>query len=128
MRTIYIQTVGEYMLNLLFLIMIGGCVSNKKILEEARESIDGSDCLLKLEEKLIANGCKNLEVNRRKHEVLIRCKKVDNQRNNVWDTWWFRLSPSILKIHPDQLKTVEEHTICIDPRFRIEAYPPEKTK
>ena len=110
----------------LFLLSMGGCMSNKKLIEQARSDIDGVNCLIKLEEKLKENHCSRLEVNRRRHEVMIRCLKVDRERKNFWDTWWFRISSSMLQIHPDQIQQVKEHTICIDPQFRIEAYPPEK--
>ena len=114
------------MLNLLFLLIFSGCMTNKKMIAQARRAIDGADCLVKFEKKLKENHCFNIEVDRRQHEVVIRCKKPNNQRENFWDTWWFRLSPSMLQIHPDQVDQVEEHTICLDPQFRIEAYPPEK--
>ena len=114
------------MFNFLFLLALNGCMTTKKQIEEARNEIDGVDCLLKIEQKLKENHCARLEVNRKQHEVLIRCLKVDRDRKNIWDTWWFRISSSILKIHPDQIEQIENHTICIDPQFRIEAYPPEK--
>ena len=111
------------LLNFLFLLSFSGCMTNKKLLAQAKASIDGTNCLAKLEEKLKDNQCRRLEVVEREYEILVRCKKPNNQRKNFWDTWWFRISSSMLDIDAEQLPLVEEHTICIDARFRIEAYP-----
>ena len=114
------------MFNFLFILTLGGCMTTKKQIEEARNEIDGVDCLIKLEAKFRESHCTRLEVKRGRHEIMIRCKKTDRDRKNFWDTWWFRMSSSMLQIHPDQIEQVENHTICIDPQVRIEAYPPEK--
>jgi len=119
--TNYSQEINVF--KFLFLLMFSGCMTNKKMLAQAKASIDGSNCLAKLEEKLRDNHCGRLEVVRKEHEILVRCKKPDNQRKNFWDTWWFRISSSMLDIDAEELLLIEEHTICIDARFRIEAYP-----
>jgi len=116
---------GTNMFSFLFLLTLGGCMTTKMQIEEARKEIGGADCLAKLEEKLKKAHCTHLEIGGGKYEITIRCKKIDKERKNIWDTWWFRLSSSIFEIHPDQVEQVEKHTICIDPQFRIEAYPPE---
>ena len=111
---------------LVLTLLLSGCMTTKKNIEKARTDIGASDCLRGLEAKLRENHCSRLEVSRARHEVSIRCMKVDRERKNLWDTWWFRISPSTLKIHPSQIETVEQHTICHDGQVRIEAYPPEE--
>ena len=97
----------------------------KKELERAKIEIGASDCLKGLELRLLENHCTKLQVTRGKHEVTVRCMKVDTQRKNFWDTWWFRITSSTLRVHPAQMDQVERHTICHDGQVRIEAYPPE---
>ena len=111
---------------LILTLLLSGCMTTKKKIEMAKIEIGASDCLRGLEAKLVENHCSRLEVNRTRHEVSIRCLKVDRQRKNLWDSWWFRISPSTLKVHPAQVKVVEQHTICHDGHVRIEAYPPEE--
>ncbi len=116
------------MFNLLFLLTLGSCMTTNKQIEKARGVMGGVDCLVRLEKKLRKSHCSQLEVKRGMHQMVLRCKKVDRDRKNIWDTWWFRLSSSILEIHPDLIEEIEKHTICIDAQVRIEAYPPEKVK
>lgn len=112
----------------LFIILMAGCVSNQKKIEMARAEIDGSNCLIKLEKKLLEHQCRYIDVKRGMDFAYVRCKKVDRERENFWDTWWFKITGSDIEIHSDDIEEVENHTICIDPQFRVEAYPPEKLK
>ena len=116
------------MLNFLFILLLSGCAMTNKKLEKARFEIGASNCLKALENKLKNSHCTRLVVSRTKQDMTVRCLKVDRYRRDFWDTWWFRISPSSLKIHPTQVEEVEQHTICHDGNVRIEAYPPEKTK
>ena len=109
----------------LLITLLSGCMTHKKQLEWAKTQVIGQ-CLDSVQEKLIDNGCPNVEYFRGKNVYVFRCKKPDVQRKNFWDTWWFRLTSSGLKWPEDIIKEVEDHTICIDGRFRLEAYPPVK--
>jgi len=93
------------------------------MIKKAKREFGTTDCIAKLERKLHENKCHDIDVVQRQQEVLIRCKKSDDQRKNFWDSWWFRITSIGLKIHPEQLLQIKEHTICTDVRFRIEAYP-----
>jgi hypothetical protein len=112
------------MINLLLIMLFSGCLTNKKQLDIARTEIIGQ-CLDRIEEKLQNSGCPNIEYFKSQGVLVFRCKKPDVHRENFWDTWWFRLTSSILEWPEDKIQEVEEHTICIDGRFRLEAYPPE---
>jgi len=112
------------MFSILFLLTLNSCMTNKKMLEQAEMSLGGIDCLSKVENKLKENHCRNIEVYRGIDSIVFRCKKVKRERKNLWDSWWFRLSPSIKEYSSLELPAIQEHTICIDARFRIEAYPP----
>ena len=115
------------MFNFLFLLSIGGCMSNKRQLEMAKEQIYGN-CLEEIEIKLMEAGCDNVEFFRGREQFVFRCQRPDRMRKNFWDTWWFRLTSSI-KQWPDELiAEVKHHTICIDGLHRLEAYPPENKK
>ena len=100
-------------------------MTNKKMLERAKAQVIGQ-CLDEIEIILRRNGCPNVEYFRGQHQFVFRCKKANIRRNNFWDTWWFRLTSSGLEWPEDKLPEVEEHTICMDGRFRLEAYPPEE--
>ncbi len=78
-----------------------------------------------LEAYVRSAGCPDVFMEQRTNEIIFRCKKPDKDRGSFWDNYWFRISPSILDINPDQLEDIEKHTICIDEQFRIEAYAPE---
>jgi len=113
------------MFNLLFILSMNGCMSNKKQLEMAKTKVIGQ-CIDEIELLLHKNGCPNIQYFRGQQQVVFRCDKPDRMRKNLWDTWWFRLTSSGLVWPEDKLPEVKEHTICIDGRFRLEAYPPEK--
>ena len=116
-------------LKFLFIIMllspVPSCVSHKKLLNDASVQITGQ-CLDKLEQKFRENNCFSLEVYREKDQVVFRCDKIDKKRKNFWDKWWFILTRSGRNWPPELLNKVNKHTICIDGRYRLEAYPPEK--
>ncbi len=114
------------MFNLMFVLLLSGCMTNKKMIENAREYMSGINCLKRLERKLEDNQCTKLEIFRERDQVVFRCHKIEKYKKNLWDTWWFRLTSSGRKFKPEDLVAVEAHTICIDPQFRIEAYPPEE--
>tara|TARA_R100000808_G_scaffold24954_1_gene59855 strand:- start:422 stop:799 length:378 start_codon:yes stop_codon:yes gene_type:complete len=58
-------------------------------------------------------------------EWLIRCHKPKSDRGDFWDNYVFRITPSMAGLDHQYANLIEEHTICIDERVRIEAYPPE---
>ena len=57
-------------------------------------------------------------------DIIIRCHKDDSQRTNYWDTNSFRLSWISMKYTEEDLKYINEHTICRDDTWRVEAYKP----
>jgi len=114
------------MLSFLFILLFSGCVSNKKMLKDAREYMSNVSCLSRLERKLEDNQCTKLEIFRGRDQVVFRCHKIEKYKKNLWDTWWFRLTSTGKKFDSEKLPTIEAHTICIDPQYRIEAYPPEE--
>ena len=114
------------MLSFLFMLLLSGCVSNKKMLKDAREYMSNVNCLSRLERKFEDNHCTKLEIYRGHNQVVFRCHKISKYKKNMWDTWWFRLTSTGRKFTPEDLALVEAHTICIDPQYRIEAYPPEE--
>ena len=115
------------MFNFLFIAIISSCTpSNKKMLERAEAYIGGTDCLANVERILKENHCPNIEVYVGEDNVVFRCQKVNRERKNLWDSWWFRVSSSIKEYSELELPAIEEHTICIDAQVRIEAYPPRE--
>jgi len=111
---------------LLFLgLLFSGCVTNKKMLERAKVEVIGI-CLEEIEIKLMENNCNNIEFFRGKEQFVFRCQKPDKMRKNLWDSWWFRITSSIKQWPDEVVAEVKHHTICIDGRHRLEAYPPEK--
>ena len=98
-------------------------MSTKKQLEQHKNVLLGY-CLEEIELKLKESGCYNIEHYKTNTEYVFRCSKPDVHRKNFWDTWWFRLTSSGKKWTPEKIGKIKEHTICIDGRFRLEAYPP----
>ena len=112
------------MMNLLFLLLFTSCMTNKKQLEIAKTQIYGI-CLEEIEIKLMENGCDNVEYFLGRDQFVFRCQRPDRMRKNFWDTWWFRITSSIKEWPEEVINEVRHHTICIDGRHRLEAYPPE---
>ena len=69
-------------------------------------------------------NCEKYEQEERKYSYVLRCHKDDENRGKFWDNYWFRITPANLQIHPISRPTIEEHTICMDDKHRLEAYPP----
>ena len=107
---------------LLLIMGIAGC-PKKDLVKEARSAFTNQNCVRTLDTYMRGAGCHDLYLKKEPVAVVIKCKK--EQTNSMWDRYWFRISPSFLKISPDQLPEVERHTICIDDRHRLEAYPAE---
>ena len=97
-------------------------MTHKKQLDMHKSSLIGY-CVEEIQNKLEKNACPNIEFVKFPTAYIFRCKKPNVQRSNFWDTWWFRLTPSGQEYHPGRLEVVLEHTICIDGRHRLEAYP-----
>ena len=115
------------MFNIFFMgVLLSGCLSNKHMLKDAREELNGFNCLERLETKLLENKCHSIRSYRGPNSIIFRCHKADIKRENLWDTWWFRLTSSLNKFDPKKLPIVDKHTICLDSQIRIEAYPPEE--
>tara|TARA_R100001510_G_C7538682_1_gene127170 strand:- start:263 stop:607 length:345 start_codon:yes stop_codon:yes gene_type:complete len=113
------------MLSLIFLLLLNGCITTKKQLEWAKAQVIGQ-CIEEIEIKLMRSGCVHIEYIRGRDQFVFRCDKPDNMRINLWDTWWFRVTSSIKEWPDEVIEEVERHTICVDGRHRLEAYPPEK--
>ncbi len=77
------------MFSILFLLTFGGCMTNKKMLEQAESHLGGTDCLANIERVLKENHCGDIEVYVGKDNIVFRCQKVDRERRNLWDSWWF---------------------------------------
>jgi len=115
------------MFNIFFIgALLNGCMSNKHMLKDAREELNGFNCLERLETKLLESKCHSIRSYRGPNSIIFRCHKADIKRENLWDTWWFRLTSSLNKFDPKKLPIVDKHTICLDSQIRIEAYPPEE--
>ena len=112
----------------LLLLALTGCMTNKKMLNNAKNHMNNINCLKKIEKKFFENQGPNIEVYKERNLIVFRCKKPDIKRKNFWDTWWFRITSPILKIPPELALEIEQHTICIDSQIRLEAYPPEESK
>jgi len=114
-------------MQILFLsfMFLSSCMTNKRQLELHKNSLIGY-CLEEIELKLKQNHCHSVNYRKSPTEYIFRCQKPDRYRNNFWDTWWFRLTSSGKKLPPEKEEQIRQHTICIDGRFRLEAYPPSK--
>ena len=111
------------MFSFLFAILMTGCMTNKRMLANAKRDIANHNCLKQVEGKLLVNQCNRIEIYREEIQVVFRCIKPDIKRQNLWDTWWFRMTSSTLQFPPELIVQVEQHTICIDSQIRLEAYP-----
>ena len=109
---------------LLFLLSTIGCIK-KDMVKTARLAFTDNNCAKTLELYMRSAGCSDAEIVNRNVEIILRCKKPDAERHNIWDTYWFRFTPSDLKIDKSQIDEIEKHTICKDSMHRLEAYPPE---
>ena len=109
---------------LLFLLTLNGC-AKRDMVKAARNAFTNQNCVKTLETYMRSAYCPEVLIEQRDSEILLRCEKPNNKRQSVWDRYWFRISPSSLKIVPEQLPEIEQHTICIDDKHRVEAYPPE---
>ena len=107
---------------LLLIMGVAGC-PKKNLVKEARSAFTNENCVKTLEVYMRSAGCHEVHLKKEPSAIVIKCKK--DQTTSIWDRYWFRISPSILKISPKQLSKVEKHTICIDERHRLEAYPAE---
>ena len=101
-----------------------GCIKQDMV-KSARSAFNNNNCAKTLETYMRSTGCSDATIISRGVEVIIRCKKPDSERKNMWDSYWFRFTPSDISIHDSQIDEIESHTICIDIAHRLEAYPPE---
>ena len=109
---------------LLYLLLLGGC-AKKTMVSMARSAFTDENCVKTLETYMRTTGCSDVMTVKRNQELIIRCKKDDKDRSNLWDTYWFRITPEFLKISKDQIAEIERHTVCKDATHRVEAYPPQ---
>ena len=109
---------------LFFILSTMGCIK-KDMVKAARSAFNNNNCAKTLETYMRNSECSDVEIHERTVEVVLRCKKPESERKSIWDTYWFRFTPSNLRIHESQIKEIESHTICIDSMHRLEAYPPE---
>ncbi len=108
----------------LLLLVLTGCAKNGLINKARNHFANETACMPILKEQIEKTGCSALQVEYRPDSTLIRCNKPDNERGRFWDNYIFRISSSKLRIDSKHLKTIEEHTICIDKEVRIEAWKP----
>ena len=109
---------------LLLFLSFSACMK-KDLLKSARSAFTNENCVKTLETYMRSAKCSELYVKQTDTEIILRCKKKDEERGIMWDNYWFRISPSALRIIPEQMPEIEKHTICIDNSHRVEAYPPE---
>ena len=107
---------------LLFLLSLMGC-PKRHLIKEARSAFTNEHCVKTLEVYMRNAKCEDVYLKKEPSAIIIKCKK-EEESVSIWDRYWFRISPSFLKIEPKQLEEVERHTVCIDKQHRIEAYPP----
>jgi len=109
----------------LMLLMLSGCVK-RNYMKEARASMIESklDCLNTLRVNMEKADCKEMYFSQTRTSVTIRCKKPDNKRRGVWDSWSFRISSAKQTLHPKDAEQIEKRTVCIDDYTRIEAWKP----
>jgi len=111
------------MLNILFVIILNlGCVKISHI-DNARQTLSkGQNCLQSLRDN-VEPLCNRLDVRQRSnYDIIIRCHKPDENRRNMWDSYYFRLSDPNMSYSDKQKEIVDQHTICLDGGARIEAY------
>ena len=119
------------MMNFILLLMLSSC-SNRYLIKTARmDFTQGVACLDTLRARMQAAGCDQIQVEHRgdatkgeAEEILMRFYKDAGKRGKFWDNYIFRLTHAELDFADDIIKEVEEHTICIDEKIRIEAYKP----
>jgi len=107
---------------LLFLLSLMGC-AKKHLVKEARSAFTNENCVKTLEIYMRNAKCGEVHLKKEPSAIVIKCKK-EEAAVSIWDRYWFRISPAVLKIDSKQLAEVERHTVCIDNQHRIEAYPP----
>jgi len=92
----------------------------------ARDILNNHDCLELLEQQIKATNCPQVNfTSASPHDIMFRCRKDDSQRGAFWDNYIFRISPADLQYDSQEdLALIRKHTICIDAKDRIEAYPP----
>ena len=92
----------------------------------ARNYFANTKCVETLKYHMKIAGCDGMQVEKETdYQWLIRCHKPDNLRGEFWDNYVFRISPSVAMYNAKDLSVVEEHTVCIDPNIRLEAFPPD---
>ena len=109
---------------LLYLLLLMGC-AKKNMVQMARSAFTNENCVKTLETYMRSAGCSGVKIIQRQNELVLRCQKPDSERKNIWESHWFRISPSFLNIAEEQKAEIESHTICKDEMHRVEAYPPE---
>ena len=110
---------------MIFLLLFLSC--HKQV--DLKNALDPSDCFSSLEVKFRANECEQLVYTTSdEKDIMIRCYKAERERENVWDTYIFRLVYSELPIPEDSADFLNKHKICEDEKWRIEAYPPKAVK
>ena len=114
------------MFNFLFVMLMSGCMTNKRMLTHAKRDLNNYNCLKQIERKFEDNQCFRLEVYKDGVQVVFRCRKPDMKRRNLWDKWWFRITSPTMRLPPELILQIEAHTICLDSEIRLEAYPPKE--
>ena len=96
---------------------------------DLKTGLDPNDCFSSLETKLREAGCDQLSyVSSDGRDYMIRCYKDNDERNSVWDTYIFRMVYADAPIHHASKQLLDDHMICKDDKWRIEAYPPKVLK
>ena len=93
---------------------VRGFFENKVCLETLRKNLNEADCPQLRYTSLGVN------------DVMFRCHKPDAERGDFWDNYVFRISPATTQYKDaGSLELIQDHTICLDSKIRIEAYPPD---
>ncbi len=115
------------MVNLL-LAFILSCASHSPLdYIAAKKLFQNKDCVSELRSHMEKSKCKQLRYTQTSEfDMMFRCHRPDADRGEFWDNYIFRVSPVFMQYSIDDMKLINEHTICIDKHTRVEAYPPHR--
>ena len=114
-----------------FILLILSCIkqSVKISFEDISEmkNNDVSLCISGLKKELQDRGCDQMAYTRTSEfDIMIRCVKPNSQRKDMWDTYVFRLAPPFVKGSESDEQFFQNHKICEDALWRVEAYKPSE--
>ena len=93
----------------------------------ASKIFENQSCEETLRKYMKASGCDKFEVTQSSQfDVVFQCYKKDEDKKTFWDIYVFRVSPPLLKYDEKSQEVIDNHTICLDDKMRIEAYHPRE--